>query len=135
MLRRIFARQVILKCIKTPVFIETSGFFIRSALFSIDERRNLKLPNVCGRLPEFNGQIGKTDVIELTLSGVYAKIIKVIEKRKNLAGMCFFGSLVSFGGEVEEVTRFEAKRKPDHKYCGREPMAGETRLSRKYKIS
>ena len=49
MLRRIFARQVILKCIKTPVFIETSGFFIRSALFSIDERRILKLPNVCGR--------------------------------------------------------------------------------------
>ena len=67
-------------------------------------------------------------MIELTLSGVYAKIIEITEKRKNLAGMCFFGGLVSFGGEVEEVIRLEAKRKPDHKYCGREPVAGETRF-------
>ena len=102
-----------MKCIKTPVFIETSGFFIRSALFSIDERRILKLPNVCGGgLPEFNGQIGKTDVIELTLSGVYAKIIKVTEKRKNLAGMCFFGGLVSFGGKLRKLLGSKQKENP-----------------------
>ena len=73
-------------------------------------------------------------MIELTLSGVYAKIIKVIEKRKKLGRDVLLRGLGIVRREVEEVTRFEAKRKPDHKYCGREPVAGETRLSRKAKI-
>ena len=51
-------------------------------------------------------------MIELTLSGVYAKIIKVTEKRKNLAGMCFFGGLVSFGGKLRKLLGSKQKENP-----------------------
>ena len=67
-------------------------------------------------------------MIELTLSGVYAKIIKVTEKRKNLAGMCFFGGLVSFGGKLRKFLGSKQKENPTTIYCGREPVAGETRF-------
>ena len=48
----------------------------------------------------------------MTLSGVYAKIIKITEKRTNLAGMCFFGSLVSFGGKLRKLLGSKQKENP-----------------------
>ena len=51
-------------------------------------------------------------MIELTLSGVYAKIIKITEKRKNLAEMCFFGGLVSFGGKLRKLLGSKQKENP-----------------------